>query len=126
MRIVLIFALCLYGTTAFGQRAPCDAQSYVMEKTRAVAVVAPRAHWSYPGDIASHLATGHGQATAGMTREQMLDLHDALPEQARGTTRTVARVTTSNCPGGVCPTRTTTNTRSVTRTRWYFGKFLGR
>lgn len=37
-------------------------------------------HWSYPGDIDSHLEGTHGVATAGMTRQQKLDLHDALHE----------------------------------------------
>lgn len=37
-------------------------------------------HWSYPGTISGHLSRTHGVSTAGMTREQMLDLHDALHE----------------------------------------------
>jgi len=39
-----------------------------------------RGHWSYPGTIDSHLEGTHGVATAGMTREQKLDYHDALHE----------------------------------------------
>jgi len=37
-------------------------------------------HWSYPGTIDSHLESTHGVATAGMTRQQKLDLHDSLHE----------------------------------------------
>ena len=37
-------------------------------------------HWSYPGDIATHMAREHGQSVAGLSREQMLNLHDALHE----------------------------------------------
>lgn len=37
-------------------------------------------HWSYPGTIDSHLESTHGVATAGLTRQQKLNLHDALHE----------------------------------------------
>lgn len=37
-------------------------------------------HWSYPGSIDSHLEGTHGVATAGLTRQQKLDLHDSLHE----------------------------------------------
>lgn len=37
-------------------------------------------HWSYPGSIDSHLESTHGVATAGMSRQQKLDLHDSLHE----------------------------------------------
>lgn len=37
-------------------------------------------HWSYPGDIDSHLQSTHGVSTAGMSRQQKLDLHDSLHE----------------------------------------------
>jgi len=39
-----------------------------------------RGHWSYPGTIQGHLQGTHGVSTAGMSREQMLSLHDALHE----------------------------------------------
>lgn len=45
---------------------------------------AEAARWTYPGDIASHLANGHGVSAAGMTRGQAEALHDRLHEQARG------------------------------------------
>jgi len=41
-------------------------------------------HWSYPGDIDSHLEGTHGVSTAGMTHAQKLDLHDSLHEGTRG------------------------------------------
>jgi len=37
-------------------------------------------HWTYPGTIQNHLATDHGVSTSGMSRQQMLNLHDALHE----------------------------------------------
>jgi len=37
-------------------------------------------HWSYPGDIATHLAESHGVSAAGMSHEQALTLHDQLHE----------------------------------------------
>lgn len=37
-------------------------------------------HWSFPGTIESHLESTHGVATAGMTRQQKLNLHDSLHE----------------------------------------------
>lgn len=38
------------------------------------------AHWTYPGDIDSHMAASHGVSTAGMSHEQALSMHDALHE----------------------------------------------
>lgn len=37
-------------------------------------------HWGYPGDIAAHLATTHGQSVSGLSHEQMMSLHDAIHE----------------------------------------------
>ena len=34
--------------------------------------------WTYPGDIASHLANGHGVSSAGMTTAQAVAMHDSL------------------------------------------------
>lgn len=39
-----------------------------------------RAHWTYPGRIEDHLPSGHGVDPTGMSREEMLNLHDALHE----------------------------------------------
>jgi hypothetical protein len=39
-----------------------------------------RGHWSFPGDLDSHLEREHGVSTAGMSRQQKLDLHDSLHE----------------------------------------------
>lgn len=56
----------------------------------AASIVAPvrnRNHWTHPGTIDGHLNSDHagqllalGISTDGMTREQMLDLHDSLHE----------------------------------------------
>ena len=35
-------------------------------------------HWSYSGSISNHLQSEHGQSVAGLTTEQMLNLHDSL------------------------------------------------
>lgn len=43
----------------------------------------PRGHWSFPGDIRTHLQQGHGQQTAGLSYEQMLNLHDQLHTSGR-------------------------------------------
>lgn len=42
--------------------------------------VSSAGHWTYPGTITNHLQGAHGVPTNGMSREQMLDLHDALHE----------------------------------------------
>jgi hypothetical protein len=39
-------------------------------------------HWSFPGTIESHLEGTHGVATAGMSRQEKLNLHDSLHEGA--------------------------------------------
>lgn len=45
------------------------------------ATAAPSAgHWTYPGTISNHLEGAHGVPTAGMSRQQMLNLHDSLHE----------------------------------------------
>lgn len=37
-------------------------------------------HWSYPGTITNHLETAHGVSTAGLSRQEQLNLHDSLHE----------------------------------------------
>ena len=70
-----------------------------------------RGNWS-PAmeDTRRHLETEHGVSTAGMTHQQMLDLHDAIHEGRRVTSRakTTAMVKRGGgCPGGMCPSPTT-------------------
>ncbi len=55
--------------------------------------VANRGHWSYPGDITSHLEGTHGVATAGMSREQKLSYHDSLHEGTASRYRSVSGTT---------------------------------
>ncbi len=50
-------------------------------------------HWSYPGDITTHLQSSHGVSSQGMSTEQLKTLHDSLHESQ----------VSANCPGGVCP-----------------------
>lgn len=82
----------------------------------AMPIVRSGSHWTYPGDITSHLEADHGQVVKGMSIEQQLSLHDSLHESQRvmGTARTVtrSRVQSGGCPGGVCPT----SSRGVTKT----------
>lgn len=54
--------------------------------TRSVQVNRSAGHWSFPGTISSHLQNTHRVSTVGLTREQMLELHDSLHE---GRTTTV-------------------------------------
>ncbi len=67
-RLLAILVVSMMASQADAQifRRPSASQSY--------------GHWSYPGDIASHLLSTHGRSVAGMSREQMLDMHDALHE----------------------------------------------
>lgn len=53
-------------------------------------------HYSYPGDIWSHLKQDHGQSSyyvAGMTQEQTEQAHDALHQQSRSVTTVGVQVT---------------------------------
>jgi len=65
-----------------------------------------RGHWSYPGTISGHLQSTHGVSTVGMSREQMLNLHDALHEGRTTTTQTRVQIK-------VPPTPTPTQTRTT-------------
>lgn len=78
-----------------------------------------KSQWTYPGDIATHVSTVHGISAAGKSKEQLEKEHDAAHNATRVAVstrsvvvatpyvqRSVTRSVTSNCPGGVCPTRT--------------------
>ena len=45
-----------------------------------------RSHWTYPGDIYSHIAGSHGVSAAGMSRDEAESLHDRLHESSRQST----------------------------------------
>lgn len=66
--------------------AQCPGGSCPVQTTRVV----QRAHWTYPGALDEHLRGAHGQNVSGMTRGQMLDLHDALHEGRAGIVRRTA------------------------------------
>lgn len=55
-------------------------------------------NWTWPGDLSTHLATEHKVSNGVL-----------LPRQ---TTTTRSAVTTSNCPGGVCPMPSSSAQRS--------------
>ena len=63
----------------------CPTAAMVTTTTQQSAVQVTRSaeHWSFSGTIAGHLKSGHGVDPDGMTREQMLNLHDALHESAK-------------------------------------------
>ncbi len=84
-------------------------------------VVRSSSHWSYPGDITTHLQSAHGQNVSGMSIEQQLNLHDALHESKPVASRVVTRssVQTSNCPGGVCPVNYNSTSRTYMRPRLF-------
>jgi hypothetical protein len=42
-----------------------------------------KGHWSFPGKIEDHLKNDHKQDVSGLSREQMLDLHDSLHEAVK-------------------------------------------
>lgn len=103
----------------------CPVPTAAPIRTTAVSVVsAPvrivRSHWSYPGEIRSHLATDHGVDATGMTRDQAESLHDQLHESGTvaqaSTVSYVARQPIRNTMCGIArvqPVRSVV--RSVTR-----------
>ena len=67
-----------YAPTVTYTSSPVPTCNYVFSP-----VPRSRNHWTYPGTISGHLQSGHGVNPAGMTKEQMLNLHDALHEGRR-------------------------------------------
>lgn len=61
-------------------------------------------HWTHPGTISNHLQRDHKVDPSGLTRQQQLDLHDAIHEGNVAYTQPQVSYQTSSCPGGVCPT----------------------
>lgn len=88
VRFALLLVFCLGFCSSAdaqwlrGKRASVSSSCPNGECPTQVTQAAPevRGHWSYPGTIDSHLESTHGVATAGMTRQQKLDLHDSLHE----------------------------------------------
>lgn len=101
----------------------------VTSSVRYSAGPSPPGHWTYPGSIDSHLQTEHGVSVSGMSRSQMLNLHDSLHEgtATASTVVTSAPVVVSpasNCPNGQCPTsasRSSVNQTFFPRLRNRFG-----
>jgi hypothetical protein len=67
-------------------------------------IVSSGPHWTYPGDITSHLLSGHAVDASNMSVAEQLSLHDSLHNSVRATTVR----SSSSCPGGVCPPRQST------------------
>ena len=53
-------------------------------------------HWSFPGTITNHLESEHGVSTAGLTRQEQLNLHDSLHEG--GSPQSVVRSVPGRAP----------------------------
>ncbi len=85
--LVLLAGLCSSASGQLFPNAPwnknrvssSDCPGGVCPVNQAAVNPAP-GHWSYPGTIDNHLEEDHGVSTAGMTRQQKLDLHDSLHE----------------------------------------------
>ena len=73
MRFAIAFFMLLFLSST------SEAQLF-RRSTRAVVTPSQGGHWGYPGDIATHLATSHGQQVSGLSHAQMVALHDALHE----------------------------------------------
>lgn len=77
MRAIRSFALVLFLSVTLSTAN--SAQTYTGPPAQATSTQFGR-HWSYPGEIDDHLRQTHGKTTTGMTREEMLNLHDAIHE----------------------------------------------
>ena len=70
----------------FGCSSFCDAQLFRRSRWSGLVSTGNRdtmsqnGHWGFPGRIVDHLSGFHGQDISGLTREQLLDLHDAIHE----------------------------------------------
>lgn len=84
---IAVMAMLACSTPAFAQllpNAPWNKRAQASSCPRGGCpdsqAVSSAGHWTYPGTITNHLQGAHGVPTNGMSREQMLDLHDALHE----------------------------------------------
>lgn len=75
-----IFRRAIQRTRSVVQGCPNGVCPTVQTPQRSVQTLVPTSHWTYPGTIDGHLRSTHGVSAAGMSREQMLNLHDALHE----------------------------------------------
>lgn len=77
-------------------------------------------NWTWPGNLATHMASTHGVDVSGMSYSDMRDYHDHLHNSKTGRRTTVQ----SYCPSGNCPTDYRTNktqsVRSVGPVRRFF------
>lgn len=62
----------------------------------AAPVIRSVVHWTYPGEIRSHLANDHGISAAGMSTAQAEELHDQLHNGTAGYATTTRTVTTAS------------------------------
>lgn len=87
-----------------GGVCPVPAKSIDVASVQQVSI--PAVHWTYPGEVRSHLASEHGVNASGMTTAQAEALHDSL-HNAKTSTPVVRYVQTVNRPiYHVAPVRT--------------------
>jgi len=80
MRTISILLLIVSSQFALGDcpGGNCPTAPMMQVKPAPVVVNINQAHWTYPGDITTHLRTAHGQNVSGLSHEQQLTLHDSL------------------------------------------------
>lgn len=90
------FELLPMPTTGGCPGGVCPVPARVVQSVPAVATVSQSAtHWTYPGEIKSHLSSGHGVDASGMSTAQAEALHDSLHNGGTSNPhRTVTRVAT--------------------------------
>ena len=77
-------------------RAPAPPPKVTVTQSVAPVKTSSGPHWTYPGDITSHLQSDkHGYIdTTGMTIEQQLSLHDSLHNTAKASVKPASSTTT--------------------------------
>lgn len=104
MRILLLIALCLFAVgckvtvesvaleqpISIDQPKPDSSEAgspapEVKPEVKPEPKAKPKSqrHWTFPGKIEDHLKNDHKQDVSGLSREEMLDLHDSLHEGAK-------------------------------------------
>ena len=84
-----------FGSPKYSSNCPGGVCPTSTAAPRSIIQAAQPGHWSYPGSIDSHLEGTHGVSTAGMSRQQKLDLHDSLHE---GTARSAQYAAVQSAP----------------------------
>ena len=84
--VFALVAVCLCADVSLAQLFPNAPWNTRSQSSNCPGGVCPdrgaasASHWTYPGTISNHLEGAHGVPTSGMSRQQMLNLHDSLHE----------------------------------------------